>query len=1005
MRTKFLFSTMLMAAAFTACTQEELVESNDNVMNEVVGAKLLGNGFAVNSGLESRIAIDAAGNARWSDGDKCAVAWVVKSGASASAEQQGVALGQVSTNVYANHMLVYGKNEGFTSRSNVFEGWHFAYTPYKPMARPQQVQLDVNPTLTLENLNYDQYLNMPMVSNAAFVSFADVNADGKVAKDFPLHWLANTIKPVLNVTKTFTDNENLNTIKINGITLNVGEGNNLFAQKYNVVPSALNEIAYDEDGAETTGIDKTYFGTDKAFQPVGGYTSSVTTVIDNSVLYNLGKAQSTVRMYLAPTQNASALELDDLSFRIDVNGGYFTVAYKAEQDAEGNDVKLTDTEKTNNQAIKDIYAMLKGGLQVTENVTINLAEANQATKKLNMTLSVENFKPDYTISDYDDWAQTVKIADALAEDGKTPEFVLEAGKEIVFPAGDMIIPTNGVKVSTTNPNVGASLAFDAETNWNEKIGTIGSGAGIKVKNNGILHVNSNLVATNIKVEEGGTIDAGVNASFNTHNHAGVYNAGYIYVKYGTNLVLQTSPGVVAYVVEGTETIAQIENLIRKPATNVHESGKYAQVNTFVINSGKEWNMLKTETNPGSEDVYRPTDDSKKTYTEGVLDNINFEINGGKVYAAANNIVSVKNVIMNGGSLEYVNIAGNLTVEGGEENIVTNETIGGNVIVKAETAITGTSFANDVTVLDNAELTLVDATIAGDLTNDGTVNIEGAATQIDNVVNNGTLNANTDVYVTTIAVNSGSHVVVGSENVIWYTIPQIEGGYIQKGTTTGQVLYYGAAAFINAIENAQAGETIVLQKNMDLPQAIETTNDVTIDLNGKAITGSILAKADLTVKNGEIVNADPKVSGIEIKSGKLTLEEVEVASARHALRIEAEDNAQIEAVIKSGIYQTTGNPKTTTHALNVSGNAKVTIYGGIFVGAKDTVSDSGSAVNVQKGSEVVIEGGNFSGGKNKTLQSKGTLIVKGGTFDQDPTEWVAAGYVAVQNGNTWIVSKN
>ena len=34
----------------------------------------------------------------------------------------------------------------------------------------------------------------------------------------------------------------------------------------------------------------------------------------------------------------------------------------------------------------------------------------------------------------------------------------------------------------------------------------------------------------------------------------------------------------------------------------------------------------------------------------------------------------------------------------------------------------------------------------------------------------------------------------------------------------------------------------------------------------------------------------------------------------------------------------------------------------------------------------------------------TLVIKGGTFGFNPTEWVAEGYVAVKNGNTWTVSK-
>ena len=58
--------------------------------------------------------------------------------------------------------------------------------------------------------------------------------------------------------------------------------------------------------------------------------------------------------------------------------------------------------------------------------------------------------------------------------------------------------------------------------------------------------------------------------------------------------------------------------------------------------------------------------------------------------------------------------------------------------------------------------------------------------------------------------------------------------------------------------------------------------------------------------------------------------------------------------------------------------------------------------------VYINGGTFGkasvrSGYTDGLLGTGTIIIKGGTFGFNPTKWVAAGYQAVQNGDTWTVS--
>ena len=77
--------------------------------------------------------------------------------------------------------------------------------------------------------------------------------------------------------------------------------------------------------------------------------------------------------------------------------------------------------------------------------------------------------------------------------------------------------------------------------------------------------------------------------------------------------------------------------------------------------------------------------------------------------------------------------------------------------------------------------------------------------------------------------------------------------------------------------------------------------------------------------------------------------------------------------------------------------------------------SGNSYLCAHGNAVIyVTGGKFYGKpagssnayvKEDTLEGyTGEVIITGGEFNFDPSEWVAAGYVATQNGNVWTVSK-
>ena len=206
------------------------------------------------------------------------------------------------------------------------------------------------------------------------------------------------------------------------------------------------------------------------------------------------------------------------------------------------------------------------------------------------------------------------------------------------------------------------------------------------------------------------------------------------------------------------------------------------------------------------------------------------------------------------------------------------------------------------------------------------------------------------------------------------------------------------------ETVFGGGVITLTEHTVLEKPLTIHGDATINLEGYTLTGTIVVLNDveLIVNNGTIVNGDKTKSAIT-SNGSLILNNVDIVSARHALRIESGD-----AIINGGTYKVNPMSASTLYALNVgdgaNSTANVTINGGTFIGPKGTVADSGGAVTVKVGSSVTINGGDFSGGKTKTLSCNGSIIIAGGSYDQKPNaEWIAEGYRVVKEDGKYIVT--
>uniref|UniRef100_UPI004056F0A3 hypothetical protein n=1 Tax=Alistipes sp. TaxID=1872444 RepID=UPI004056F0A3 len=101
-------------------------------------------------------------------------------------------------------------------------------------------------------------------------------------------------------------------------------------------------------------------------------------------------------------------------------------------------------------------------------------------------------------------------------------------------------------------------------------------------------------------------------------------------------------------------------------------------------------------------------------------------------------------------------------------------------------------------------------------------------------------------------------------------------------------------------------------------------------------------------------------------------------------------------------------KSGRNMFYVLGNSTVTVNEGTYTFDRTSCY----FVYVEAGSTCYINGGHFekplanNASKDSFVNnsSQGTVIIKGGTFNVDPTRWLADGYKAVKSGRIWTVSQ-
>ena len=226
------------------------------------------------------------------------------------------------------------------------------------------------------------------------------------------------------------------------------------------------------------------------------------------------------------------------------------------------------------------------------------------------------------------------------------------------------------------------------------------------------------------------------------------------------------------------------------------------------------------------------------------------------------------------------------------------------------------------------------------------------------------------------VNFPEGVVVvenGDGDEIWYDVMMVRSVDVSSTTELDEAINIPYINTINITEDINYGSQLW----------IENRGELTINLNGNTLTGNVLGYTGAIVYNSKLTfNGGTIVSGFQVAypGSSLTLNDctVKVNSTRNGGRycVYAIDRAVV--TINGGKYELNFNAHVDKSYVHAASNAVVYINGGTFGPASPNT-------------------------KYPPLYEKGgEIIVSGGTFGFDPTNWLAEGYEAVKSGSNWTV---
>ena len=303
---------------------------------------------------------------------------------------------------------------------------------------------------------------------------------------------------------------------------------------------------------------------------------------------------------------------------------------------------------------------------------------------------------------------------------------------------------------------------------------------------------------------------------------------------------------------------------------------------------------------------------------------------------------------------------------------------------------------------------VNVTITGKSVINGSVEVaRGSGTQnVNNLkVENGTINGELKVDKndkTTVSVIAGTFAsdVFDYVDTSASSLEQVNGKWVVKknpgAARIGDTEYETLA---EAVAAAKAGDTIVLQKDVDITDMITIKTALTIDLGGNTASfagfGFVLAKgSDVTLKNGTVKAG---MSAVWASQG------ANVVIAKDAKLHSAKNGALV--LVNTGTTATVyGTVEADSDsAISGVGNEK---DGGVIINIEDGAvvkCDNGIGIYYPNTSELNIKGGTITGATGVYVKSGKTTVTGGtiiGTGDKADYEYYGNG--ANSTGDAFVV---
>lgn len=762
---------------FVACTNElenVAVEDQQQAPQEIVGAQLVSKGMTINvnrgTGVNSRL--DKDGN--FVDGDKVGLAWYKANGVSTIYDVQldplthdwTTYMGKAPSDnkIFGNHKFTKDGGD-FSTDANVYEGFHFAYYPYA-------YEKQVGKKIVTPNANPQKGTSAEELWNEAFyISAQDsllatsANEDGTISKTFNLARVVWGLHFDLTPGEDILAMEYLKDFQIRNVQIQTG-GNAWNAEFFNptaqIIPGNLPYALYDAETGEYKAeeteaqlYNMNLYGEYSAendnnlafaFTEKAGM---MTTVVENPAIQL--NAYNEVRMLLFPTDNyASLIPADELAVEINVDCGKFRFYCE-------------DEESNNGKQLRKLREFLSIG--INNGTGPKASELQNANVGFDFDLTGADFIPDFSsITDITEWENAVKLVKDLKL--KNPKFTVDGNVEF---ANSIPMPEDGVEVETANAgqlNVIGNVVLpeDLLMDATDKF-VVSEGAVLTVSDEVKLTAN---------VINNGVIKAGKKSLISKVENS----LGRIEVVYGSYVEVEAGKdGTIAYEVLAAtkETPKRINTMI-----NGGDNGRYALVNTLVINKGVTFDLMMSTTSSSEEDPYYEVTSETNKVTN--LKDIKIEMNGGTILGEQEISKSVKDV----------------EVKSGTTNVIRNINIVGDLNVAKVAKVT-----IDATAHDHGLSTVKHDVIVG-----------------NNIVNEGTINATVEVRTKNVD-NEVGKIVVNTGYTMWYSNTYIQGGVangkILKSTSGVEIVTVeydnsgddvkNGTSLINAVKNAAAGSIV------------------------------------------------------------------------------------------------------------------------------------------------------------------------------------------------------